>query len=105
MNRLYIIGLDGPARVNGPVKIGCSICPGERLLRYLVWSPVPLTLIGAVPGNFQDEAATHQHFAAERLHHEWFRLTPRLERFIRRLIDERAPLRSLLADFERRAAA
>lgn len=109
MRQLYFIGPDvsgpaGAAPIAGPVKIGCSICPRERLSRYLVWSPQPLRLIGAVPGSFQDEAAVKRCFAAERQHHEWFRLTPRLETFIRALIDGRATAAQALAPLERAAA-
>lgn len=104
MTRLYFIDLEGPARINGPVvKIGCSISPPERLRRYQVWSPFPLRLLGAVEGNFQDEAAVKRALAADRSHQEWFRLTQRLEAFLRGLLDEGKPLAGMIAALVRGA--
>ncbi|MEO1084643.1 MAG: GIY-YIG nuclease family protein [Acidobacteriota bacterium] len=66
----------------GPIKIGCSIAPEERLATYASWSPLPLQLLVAVPGGLPAEAGIHKEFLDERLHHEWFRPSGRLLKLI-----------------------
>lgn len=60
----------------GPVKIGCSKWPQERLQSLQVWSPEKLEIVAAVPGTFTDETRLHRQFAAYRLHGEWFEPVP-----------------------------
>ncbi|MYX32250.1 MULTISPECIES: GIY-YIG nuclease family protein [unclassified Streptomyces] len=65
---VYLIG----SPVVRPVKIGVSNDPEARLADLQVGSPVPLVLLWEAKGGQQLESALHQHFAAHRLHGEWF---------------------------------
>ena len=56
----------------GPVKIGCTKYPVQRLAQQQLWSPEPLEIIGTAPGGFKDEGRLHREFAEYRLHGEWF---------------------------------
>lgn len=56
----------------GPIKIGCSKWPQERLRALQIWSPEPLEIVATVPGSFRDERRLHCQFAEHRLHGEWF---------------------------------
>lgn len=60
----------------GPVKIGCSRVPKNRLREYQKWSPEKLKIIATAPGTFADEQRLHRQFADARLHHEWFEASP-----------------------------
>lgn len=62
-----------PKGRKGPIKIGCSNVPTERLLALSTWSPYPLEIIGTVPGGFPDESYLHSCFAEHHSHREWFR--------------------------------
>jgi hypothetical protein len=59
----------------GLVKVGTTFRLAERMQELRLMSPVPLELIGHVPGGAEREQAYHQLFAAERSHGEWFRYT------------------------------
>lgn len=74
-----------PIGMDGPVKIGCSDKPVRRLLALSVWSPFPLEVIAVAPGDLGTEKRLHEHFAAERLHSEWFLPSPRLVEACQRL--------------------
>lgn len=67
-----------PVGLDGPIKIGCSDVPANRLLALGAWSPFPLELIGSVPGVMTDESFMHQCFADTHSHREWFHFTPAL---------------------------
>lgn len=67
-----------PVGCEGPIKIGCSQWPAERMKSLSVWAPVPLEMIGAVPGTFDDERFLHLCFAKSHSHREWFHASPRL---------------------------
>lgn len=58
------------------VKIGVAIDPYRRLLALCGASPVKLRLVGTIRGDIGTERALHERFAAERVHHEWFRDCP-----------------------------
>lgn len=76
MRRVYFIRrADG----QGPVKIGCSDVPDERLYVFAAWHPYKLEVVAATPGGFDQENALHRYFDAARVHGEWFDLTPELE--------------------------
>lgn len=62
----------------GPIKIGCSKIPTERLATYSLWSPVLLEIITTIPGDRYVEQALHGEFNAHRMHHEWFDSVPAL---------------------------
>lgn len=61
-----------PIGMDGPIKIGCSSIPADRLKYLSVWSPWPLEIIGAVPGSYADEYFLHKCFADIHSHREWF---------------------------------
>lgn len=58
----------------GLVKIGYSDRPEERLKSIQGMSPVPLRLLGWMPGSQQDERDLHARFAHLHSHGEWFRV-------------------------------
>jgi hypothetical protein len=62
----------------GPIKIGCSKWPVERITAFQHWSPEILGLAASAPGDFRDEQRLHRQFASTRLHGEWFEATPEL---------------------------
>ena len=79
---VYAIGDDR----NGPIKIGVSAKPKNRL-RYLQTSnPLKLKIIGKFRGNEQDESALHQLLASARLTGEWFERKPALQAFNKRMV-------------------
>jgi hypothetical protein len=67
-----------PVGMAGPIKIGCSCVPEERLSVLAAWSPIDLELIGSVVGTFQDERWLHRCFADAHHRREWFLATPKL---------------------------
>ncbi len=58
------------------VKVGHTGWPLFRLQQLMNWSPEPLEILAHTPGSRLDEAFIHQMFDENRLHSEWFRLTP-----------------------------
>lgn len=66
----------------GPVKIGCSNKPANRLLQIGEWVPFKLELIAVMPGSYALETAVHNMFAPEWSHGEWFHQSDRLRQFI-----------------------
>jgi hypothetical protein len=68
----------------GPIKIGYSATPRQRLSDLQNGSPHQLRLIGYIhPGSYHLERQLHQRFRSLRLHGEWF--------------DPRAPLINFIA--------
>lgn len=67
----------------GPIKIGCSFWPEDRLKSYQSWSPIPLELVASLPGDRTIEARFHAAFAHLHSHHEWFRAEADLLRAIK----------------------
>lgn len=61
-----------PVGMKGPIKIGSSRLPEARLTNMVRWSPLPLEMIGSVPGSTADEVYLHRCFVRDHLHHEWF---------------------------------
>ena len=70
--RVYVIAADG----GGPVKIGCSHEPVDRLRGMASLSPIGLVLVGHAAAGFSVEKKLHAHFDDHRLHGEWFDVTP-----------------------------
>ncbi len=66
------------------VKIGYSVNPFRRIseLGTLRPSAFDAHILGYLPGTVATEQWLHGMFTADRDNGEWFRLTPRLERFI-----------------------
>lgn len=62
----------------GPVKIGVSWDVDRRLATIALWSPHPLVLLAAVPGDKYMERNIQDCFADCHYHHEWFHPEPRL---------------------------
>lgn len=67
-----------PIGADGPVKIGSSIAPWNRLSIYMAWSPVRLELAATLVGGQHLERRFHAAFAAHHSHHEWFRAAPEI---------------------------
>jgi hypothetical protein len=81
--RVYFIK---PVGMDGPIKIGCSDKPDQRLLVLAAWSPFELEIIGSVPGSFKDENALHRRFANLHTRKEWFMSSPLLRQTIERIL-------------------
>jgi hypothetical protein len=69
----------------GPIKIGCSVEPKNRLVSMMSWCPYPLELITQVDGCEVAEASLHRKFAAHRMQSEWFAPAQELVEFIERV--------------------
>ncbi|MFS0736959.1 GIY-YIG nuclease family protein [Sphingomonas sp. 1P06PA] len=74
-----------PVGMDGPIKIGCSDQPENRLRSIMNWSPFPLEIVATTPGGFDLERALHGHFQNHFLRNEWFRPTPELRALIVKL--------------------
>lgn len=59
----------------GPIRIGHSRLPLERLRALQVYSPVPLEIVATMQGDHFLEQWLHDHFRDDKLHGEWLRLT------------------------------
>lgn len=64
----------------GPIKIGYSVAPEERVKDFQCGNPWKLRLLRAFPGGVEEERELHARFAADRMHGEWFKPTPELVR-------------------------
>jgi hypothetical protein len=60
------------------VKIGTSTDISRRFRTLRTMSPLPIELLGAIPGGRAEEAELHREWAPLRLHGEWFQATPEL---------------------------
>lgn len=76
-----------PCGLDGPIKIGHSWCPADRVINLSAWSPWPLQLIGAVRAESKDERFLHSCFADCHSHREWFHSTPRLREVIAKIVE------------------
>lgn len=65
-----------PVGMPGPIKIGCSYTPYNRLDALKCWSPWPLEVVAIIPGNYGLESKIHGHFLAHHSHKEWFHAAP-----------------------------
>jgi len=74
-----------PVGQQGPIKIGCSKEPRQRLESLSIWSPVPLEIICYVKGSYSDEYFLHSGFHKSLSHREWFHWSQRLEDTIARI--------------------
>ena len=68
-----------PVGRRGPIKIGCSRWPEDRLEAYTRWSPTPLEIAATIEADQKIERLLHAAFRPFRLHHEWFAWSPELE--------------------------
>lgn len=71
---VYFCGPEG-----GPVKIGWSTDPDERIYRLQTGIAAHLHIWAEVPGTKADETAYHNRFADAWMGGEWFARTPSLE--------------------------
>lgn len=75
-----------PIGMDGPIKIGCSGAPKNRLLSLSYWSPFPLEILATAPGGGNEECLLHRCFSDHHTHHEWFHSSPGLRCLIERII-------------------
>ena len=71
---VYFIGVVG----GGLIKIGHSKYVGARLEQLAAWSPVPLEILAAAPGNIYNEYGVQEAFIGQLSHKEWFHPSPQL---------------------------
>lgn len=76
----FIQGVDG-----GPIKIGITIDPEDRLQELQLGSPVMLCLRAVTKGGLRLERQLHTRFAEVRSHGEWFHPIPELLGYISNL--------------------
>lgn len=82
----YIYFLRPAGQPDGPIKIGCSHLPMERLRIYFQWSPVPLDLVAMCGGQHLGvERRLHLMFKDAHSHGEWFHPSSDLEAFVARV--------------------
>lgn len=67
-----------PVGQRGPIKIGCSQAPQNRLAQMMGWSPLDLEVVVTTPGDFDLERRIHGLFAADYRRNEWFSASDRL---------------------------
>lgn len=79
-----------PVGQDGPIKIGVTLNPEQRLTYHRKHSPLPLEYAGRVllDGAAATERELHRRFSAYRLHHDWFAASPELEAQIAALCTE-----------------
>lgn len=77
--QVYFIG-----SIEGPVKIGRSVAVQARLATLQTGCPTPIHILAVVDGGRLLERAYHEHFANDRLHGEWFRMSEALRLEIKR---------------------
>jgi hypothetical protein len=75
-----------PVGQDGPIKIGSSSNVGRRLEQLAAWSPYPLQVLVAIPGDGKLERNIHECFADAYTHREWFTVTPKLKAFVSALM-------------------
>jgi hypothetical protein len=75
-----------PVGLPGPVKIGCSRVPEERLKYLSTWSPFPLEIAVTIPGDQTLEANIHDCLARSYSHLEWFHPTKEVMKLVDDLI-------------------
>lgn len=71
----YVYFIQG-SNEEGLIKIGWAKDPIKRLADLQTACPIPLTLLGAKPGDVTDEKALHRKLAFARFHGEWFAPVP-----------------------------
>lgn len=60
------------------IKIGKAVNIEMRMSELQVGNPFPLTLLGTIPGGYDEEKNYHAIFCEARHRGEWFRITPEL---------------------------
>lgn len=67
-----------PVGLPGPIKIGCSRSPAERLKLMATWSPFELEVIAVTAGGLTEEKLIHDRFVHVHERNEWFTATNEL---------------------------
>lgn len=68
-----------PVGVAGPVKIGFSLKPDQRLRGLQAGSPLALEIVALMPGTLREEWRVHEDLSDSHSHGEWFRNCRRIE--------------------------
>lgn len=69
----------------GPIKIGFTAFPDERVATLQIGSPSPLKMAAIIDGSYELEDRYHDAFAEWRFHGEWFAPHPDILAEIERL--------------------
>ena len=77
---VYFVGSE-----DGPVKIGYSNNPSQRLNTLQIGHHAPLRIHAVLPAERWAESALHARFASARVSGEWYKRTPEIEVFIARI--------------------
>lgn len=75
-----------PIGAEGPVKIGWSAQPYERLASMATWSPQPLEIAATIEGDRTLERRFHHRFRHSYSHREWFLASSDLSEVIARIV-------------------
>jgi len=75
------------AEIGGPIKIGYTNRPGNRIRMIQGGNPEKLNFMGCIRGGAQAEAILHNELAAHRIRGEWFRDAPVVVRIVEALVD------------------
>lgn len=67
-----------PVGQEGPIKIGASRFPDDRVLAYAKWSPIQLEIAARIKASFKVEKQFHALFRDQLSHHEWFHVSPEM---------------------------
>lgn len=65
------------------VKIGYATDLCNRFSKLQTTSPIPLRLLGAMPGTMEDERALHERFVEQRTRGEWFWRNAAIDSYIK----------------------
>lgn len=84
--RPQVVYFAKPIGFPGPIKIGCTCWPEQRVKDLSVWSPFPIELLAVIPGTFLLERNLHDCFADVHSHREWFQPSDKLLSGIEALI-------------------
>lgn len=71
-----------PVGQDGPVKIGWSRLPEDRLRALMVRSPFPLEIVARIEGDLRTEGGFHALFRDQHSHGEWFHASDELTNVI-----------------------
>lgn len=70
----------------GPIKIGKADNVANRLAAINVGQPVPLELLGVMPGDLREETMLHGLFRWARIRNEWFEPVEELLALVKQLL-------------------
>lgn len=87
LGEVYFIQMQTPEG-DGPIKIGWSFAPEERLLSLATGSPYPLVILGAFKAPADREKEVHLRFKEYQLRGEWFSAAGALLAFIAQYCDQ-----------------